>query len=358
MELKDSELDSLIEMSLSEDFIPSQELNMKLKQKLDKKSAFTIRYFFNVKTAVAAAAIVLVSVAAFKSADVLDDLGQNTNIATNVENTKKALITNNDTQEVVSDESIPEVAEVSFTDKTIKNKAVQKNQDMSRNIQSKGYTSVDEENQVSGQTETVIQEAAVAEYSQESLDVAATMDTFSQSADYITIAAGDNSEVYNTLNDVVNSYIESVINGYNTGFDVAMASEAVEVMPKLRSAEVETSEEDASAENSGGLNVDASYEVLTDSERYFSIEVHTKINEEQQENKMFTVDKAKSEIITLDSLYNYDENYKNELSKKINEQIDKDAEITITGFENFYLNENEEVIISLAQGEFNVGQVN
>lgn len=150
---------------------------------------------------------------------------------------------------------------------------------------------------------------------------------------------------------------------------------------------IKTYEDDKEASNGlGHYNLTSNYTVLTNNDRYFSIKIQTEISMASTNafNKFFTIDKKSEKLVTLDDLYASDPDYKKKLYDNIvnqmQEQMKNDDSVMyflgddefgfsfkeITGKENFYINDADEVIISFdkyevapgAMGicEFNVGK--
>lgn len=152
----------------------------------------------------------------------------------------------------------------------------------------------------------------------------------------------ENTENQTTL-DVVNKSIEEY------------AQELIEMYEKDLQA----------SEGEGHYKLDSSYEVLRDDEKYLSIRINSVLvmaggNEFV---KIFNVDKETGAVLTLKDLYGATENYQTVISDNIREQMKtrmaEDEMLTyfiysedepfgfkeVTEENNYYLNENDELVI-------------
>lgn len=127
--------------------------------------------------------------------------------------------------------------------------------------------------------------------------------------------------------------------------------------------------------------ITAGYVVMADTKNYYSVRVDAETNDRfaDEYSAYYTVDKNKDSIVTLDDIYSDVPQYRQKLYNNICSQMtqrmeeDKNTEYyigeggfeSITGDEDFYLNNSEEVVITYRDGtvapygqgksEFNVG---
>ena len=125
-------------------------------------------------------------------------------------------------------------------------------------------------------------------------------------------------------------------------------------------------ESENSSPEYGTHNVVASYEVMADTDNYYSVRVDavSDVGYIDEYSAHFTVDKNKESIVSLDDMYSGIPEYKEKLYDNICSQMkqrseaDKDVEYYIgsngfekvSGNEDFYINDCEEVVITYEKG--------
>lgn len=124
----------------------------------------------------------------------------------------------------------------------------------------------------------------------------------------------------------------------------------------------------AASEGEGHYSLTSNYEVVTDNSKYLCIRVNTTLvmASGAEYVKVFTVDKATGQTVSLDQLFSMDQDYKKKISDNIKQQMTEqmaaDEYITyffgnndmgdefnfnqITGNESFYFNANGELVIT------------
>lgn len=168
------------------------------------------------------------------------------------------------------------------------------------------------------------------------------------------------------LNEKINEYVSRFIKMYEDDKDAVGA------------------EYNKMTGESARYSITNDYKVITDNEKYFSVEITTCLVMAggTEFRRDFTVDKTKERVIELSDIYSGIEDWKTLLTENIKHQMEEQMEnddaviyfigdmgfSQITGNENFYITESGDIVITFDEYEvapgsmgvvsFNVGSIN
>lgn len=402
--MKDFELEAILKEALADDSVPPPELNARLKKRIEQKKKRP-SYVFNMRYAAAAAVIIVVGGAAVFSNGTFTKphTGEIARTATysadnnNGENANKQAVNSAYTDENVKTEATTDIlAQSQVTDKGTENiqkssTAVMSDRDniVTGNEKNRADDIINSipKNTVAPKKESTLTEQTHTDKMAISEDKATGGNTLNQ---YIEIAAQGIGKALDSLNLSVNQYIGELYAVHDADMPAAVGvlrSVAETSMMADYNAELEEAQENmvnsgAAEEKSKEVTPQAknSYDVLCDGERYYSVKINTEFEDEPEKvyTKTYTVDKGKEAIVALDDLYSDNDNYKTELYDNICSQMKEQMKendniqyyigygfLEITGNEDFYINNAEEVVITFdagvvapyeqGQSSFNVG---
>lgn len=427
--MKDSEFEAILKEALTDDRIPSEELNARLMKRIANKKK--MRFFgFDVRYAAAAAVVIAAGGAALLSNNVFirpgsvnelaretadtygysdsgnDSIGKYTDNAPYTEEKTQSEAKTDTTSEQSAAESITGSKQNNSTAKKNEAKPVMSDKDNSAQSSAKSRAESiivsRPKSSDTAQKESTAPEAAQAAVTDLSGEKGTESNTLNK---YIEIAAEGIGKALDSLNLTVNGYIGELYATHNAEMPAVSAARSY-IAPAAGSAkQAQTESLDGIAGGSGGsakkqpeiaLDSDVaedvavkaepqannSYEVLCNSEKYYSVKINTEFEDEPGTlyTKTYTVDKKKEAVVTLDDVYSGKPGYKAELYDNIcsqmERQMEQDKDIQyyigygfseITGEEDFYINSAEEVVITFdagtvspyKQGEssFNVGSL-
>lgn len=405
--MKDSEFEAILEEALTDDRIPSEELNAKLIKRIANKKK--MRFFgFDVRYAAAAAVVIAAGGAALLSNNVFIRPGSVNELARETADTygdsdsgndsigkytDNAPYTEEKTQpDAKTDTTSEQSAAESITGSKQNNVTAQKNDakpvmsDKDNSAQSSAKSRAESiivsrpKNNDTAQKESAVPEAAQAAVTDLSEEKDAGSNTLNK---YIEIAAEGIGKALDSLNLTVNGYIGELYASHNTDMPAVSAARSY-----MAPAQAQTESLDSSVVGSGGSakkqpeatldsnvaedaavkaepQANNSYEVLCDSQKYYSVKINTEFEDEPGElyTKTYTVDKKKEAVVTLDEMYSGKPGYKAELYDNICSQMERQMEqdknihyyigygfSEITGEEDFYINSADEVVITFAAG--------
>ena len=424
--MKDSEFEAILKQALADDTEVPKELNEKLMKKISARKK--VRYFpVNGLKYAAAAAVVAVGVGALVNGGYFSD--KKGNDKSNIALTDKNSF--NDSSKINPDNSekpteAPEVktAEADTEQKQnstssaaeIKSENIKTNKNAESGKSTAG-TKKSSQNPTAKQSDTAYsiaymgkpvqneKEADIKAYT-ESVSAA---DTDDNGYKYLEIAADGIGKALESLNIMANDYID----GHYTAYTALAKGSSDTVMFSM--ANLQAAENDAGADSENitakqsapipddenevrsmrmGANealedsaadmpeVKASYEVMADTDNYYSVRVDAvaDVGFIDELSNHYTVDKNKESVVTLDDVYSdvpeYRERLYDNISSQMKQRMKEDENVQyyigdggftgISGNEDFYMNDREEVVITYergivapySQGEsvFNVGR--
>ena len=402
--MKDFELEAILKEALADDSVPPPELNAKLVKRIKQKKKRP-SYVFNMRYAAAAAVIIVVGGAAvfsnggFTKTHTVGEVARTTtyNSDNNSENANKQAVNPAYADDNVKTEAVTDIlAESQVTDKSeekIQKSSTEVMSDRDNIVTGNEKNRADDiinsrpKNTVAPQKESTLTEKTHTDKMAVSEDKETGGNTLNQ---YIEIAAEGIGKALDSLNLSVNQYIGELYASHDVNMPaVAGMLRSGAGMPKLADYSAELEESQENTVNSGGAEETAkkviphsknSYDVLCDSEKYYSVKINTEFDDEPERvyTKTYTIDKKKEAIVALDDLYSDNVNYKAELYDNIcsqmKERMKENDNIQyyidygfseITGNEDFYFNNAEEVVITFeagavapyeqGQSSFNVG---
>lgn len=423
--MKDSEFEAILRQALADDTEVPKELNEKLMRKISARKK--VRYFpVNGLKYAAAAAVVAVGVGALVNGGYFSD--KKGNDKSNIALTDKISV--NDGSKINPDNSekpteAPEVktAEADTEQKQnstssaaeIKSENIKTNKNAESGKSTAG-TKKSSQNPTAKQSDTAYSIAYTGKPVQNEKEADIKADTESVSAadtdgsgyKYLEIAADGIGKALESLNIMANDYID----GHYTAYVTSAKGSADTVMFSMASGAAAVNDAGADSENTAVQQsesvtddvsnmrsmkmpleaaedsaadmpeVKASYEVMADTDNYYSVRVDAvaDVGFIDELSNHYTVDKNKESVVTLDDVYSDVPEYKERLYDNISSQmkqrmkedenvqyyIGDDGFTGISGNEDFYMNDREEVVITYergivapySQGEsvFNVGR--
>ena len=375
MELENFELEKIIKSALEDDTDVPPELNAKLMKKVKEKETKRKKVFvFNMKyaAAVAIVAVVGVSVATNNFGFKLNNInqtgmqriaadGKEGNSEENINHLQNAelniaVANDKDNNTIQGRSAVSELEE--GKQKTVSdmgNVAVEKVQNRENSI-------------ISSIPENTSNYEHGTDNGQNAL-LGATKAESTAAGNYLQIAANGLGKALKTLNESVNIYLDGLYTDH-TSNTLTVASNFVDA----RIMEDNAQEGDYALDEVGAekenlptkSNMKNSYEVLCDGERYYSVKINTEFADtpEEKHSKTYTIDKQSETIVTLDDIYSQNPEYKSELYNNISTQmknrtkndespkyyIENGIFTQITGDENFYINDMNEVVVCFDSG--------
>lgn len=423
--MKDSEFEAILKQALADDTELPKELNEKLMRKISARKK--VRYFpVNGLKYAAAAAVVAVGVGALVNGGYFSD--KKGNDKSNIALTDKISV--NDGSKINPDNSekpteAPEVktAEAGTEQKQnstssaaeIKSENIKTNKNAERGKSTAG-TKKSSQNPTAKQSDTAYSIAYTGKPVQNEKEADIKADTESVSAadtngsgyKYLEIAADGIGKALESLNIMANDYID----GHYTAYVASAKGSADTVMFSMASGAAAVNDAGADSENTAVQQsesvtdyvsnmrsmkmsleaaedsaadmpeVKASYEVMADTDNYYSVRVDAvaDVGFIDELSNHYTVDKNKESVVTLDDVYSdvpeYKERLYDNISSQMKQRMKEDENVQyyignggftgISGNEDFYMNDREEVVITYergivapySQGEsvFNVGR--
>lgn len=423
--MKDSEFEAILRQALADNTEVPKELNEKLMRKISARKK--VRYFpVNGLKYAAAAAVVAVGVGALVNGGYFSD--KKGNDKSNIALTDKISV--NDSSKINPDNSekpteAPEVktAEADTEQKQnstssaaeIKSENIKTNKNAESGKSTAG-TKKRSQNPTAKQSDTAYSIAYTGKPVQNEKEADIKADTESVSAadtdgsgyKYLEIAADGIGKALESLNIMANDYID----GHYTAYIASAKGSADTVMFSMASGAAAVNDAGADSENTAVQQsesvtdyvsnmrsmkmsleaaedsaadmpeVKASYEVMADTDNYYSVRVDAvaDVGFIDELSNHYTVDKNKESVVTLDDIYSdvpeYKERLYDNISSQMKQRMKEDENVqyyignggftSISGNEDFYMNDREEVVITYergivapySQGEsvFNVGR--
>ena len=423
--MKDSEFEAILRQALTDDTEVPKELNEKLMRKISVRKK--VRYFpVNGLKYAAAAAVVAVGVGALVNGGYFSD--KKGNDKSNITLTDKNSV--NDGSKINPDNSekpteAPEVktAEADTEQKQnstssaaeIKSENIKTNKN-AESAKSAAGTKKSSQNPTAKQSDTAYSIAYTGKPVQNEKEADIKADTESVSAadtdgsgyKYLEIAANGIGKALESLNIMANDYID----GHYTAYVASAKGSADTVMFSMASGAAAVNDAGADSKNTAVQQsesvtddvsnmrsmkmsleaaedsaadmpeVKASYEVMADTDNYYSVRVDAvaDVGFIDELSNHYTVDKNKESVVTLDDVYSdvpeYKERLYDNISSQMKQRMKEDENVQyyigdggftgISGNEDFYMNDREEVVITYergivapySQGEsvFNVGR--
>lgn len=423
--MKDSEFEAILRQALADNTEVPKELNEKLMRKISARKK--VRYFpVNELKYAAAAAVVAVGVGALVNGGYFSD--KKGNDKSNIALTDKISV--NDGSKINPDNSekpteAPEVktAEANTEQKQnstssaaeIKSENIKTNKN-AESAKSTAGTKKSSQNPTAKQSDTAYSIAYTGKPVQNEKEADIKADTESVSAadtdgsgyKYLEIAADGIGKALESLNIMANDYID----GHYTAYVASAKGSADTVMFSMASGAAAVNDAGADSKNTAVQQsesvtddvrnmrsmkmsleaaedsaadmpeVKASYEVMADTDNYYSVRVDAvaDVGFIDELSNHYTVDKNKESVVTLDDVYSdvpeYKERLYDNISSQMKQRMKEDENVQyyigdggftgISGNEDFYMNDREEVVITYergivapySQGEsvFNVGR--
>lgn len=423
--MKDSELEAILKRALSDDTEVPKELNEKLMRKISakrKKSHFPTA----VMKYAAAAAIAAVGVGALVNGGYFSD--KKGNDKSSIALTDKNSVTdgskiNPDNSEKPAD--VPEVqaAEANTEQKQNDTSSAAENKSENTKTNKNGASSKksadkkkSSQNPTAKQNDTVysiaytgkpVQNEKQSDINAEA-EAVSTADSGGSGYKYLEIAADGIGKALESLNIIANDYIDE----HYTAYVAAAKGSADTVMFSMASGAAAVNDAGADSENTAAQQsepatddvsnmrsmkmsleeacedsaadmpeVKASYEVMANTDNYYSVRVDAvaDVGFINEFSNHYTVDKNKESVVTLDDVYSdvpeYKERLYDNISSQMKQRMEEDENVQyyigdggfsgISGNEDFYMNDREEVVITYERGtvapydqgksEFNVG---